>query len=1017
MACWWLALACVALSSAHGGMAARAGGAALWPHWLAVAALIATHGALLIGCLAFPLRGWLLAPSLAATLAIAGAATIAMLLPWRIWPMLAFASIVDSAPTEQARPAWRILDRAYRSSMSLTGERDAFLGYGLPVLVLHGLIVLVPAGFWLPAGGSVALRIAAVPILLAVAWGLYRFAQSRVLALLDQVRSDRRDDEITVPIDDEPIPANVLLRAAALRDALRDGRVERAMSILDADTDPTLSALPDEADQRDALTIAATLNDSRPLRAMIAAGADVNHSCQGVTPLLAAARDSYYGRAETVLALLANGADLNVRDEAGRTPLHHAALSIEPAVAAMLLDAGAEVDAVDNEGYTPLGHACAAGNGALVALLLERRASAGPDGAIPALCAAAGAPEDDIEIVARLLRAKALAGCCDRDGRTPLHHAVLAGHVEIARALVAAGSPVDARDGDGRTPLHLACQSHDADAPIVVLLREAGADADIADAEGITALALLSRRASAPPQSDADEQAGVETLLADGRQSTVRAWLKSASAEQRAELALAAARQGIVRSMDEAMARPLAPEPVLPDGRSLVDVALAGDASMLPLLRALPAAGTCIAGGGRLARLLTCCRIGRDDDEAIALAWLEAGADPFADPDGGGSPLHRAVALAYGRLAVRLMERGVDAGRGDRSGATPLHLALRHDDETATRLVLALLRHGADPERPAGSGETPLAQALDTNRPALVEWLRWRGWRLPGRRLADHDLVEAAQCGDSAAVHRLLALGLSLEGRDRQGCTALIRAAGGGHDTVLDALLNQRADVAARAHSGTTALAAALLSGHYAVIDRLIAHGAAVDQRLANDATALIVAAACGRHAGVDLLLDAGADIAARDASGNSALHAAAGFAFGCADGDVVRQLFLRLIAAGSDVVAVNGTGLQPIHIVCGAASAVRANSTGIDAALDILLSRIGAVTAMDERGCTALHYAAAHGQLVAVRRLLARGAEPGRRDHGGWTAENYAAHYGYTEVVQALRPPSLTAALPLRPG
>jgi ankyrin repeat protein len=161
----------------------------------------------------------------------------------------------------------------------------------------------------------------------------------------------------------------------------------------------------------------------------------------------------------------------------------------------------------------------------------------------------------------------------------------------------------------------------------------------------------------------------------------------------------------------------------------------------------------------------------------------------------------------------------------------------------------------------------------------------------------------------------------------------------------------------------------------------------------------------------------AGADIAAHDAAGNTSLHAAAGYAFGSADAMLARTLLLNLITAGADVESVNGAGLTPLHVACGAAAATRANSAGIDAALDILLSRTQGVTAIDGGGCTPLHYAAAHGQLGAVRRLLARGAEPARRDHGGWRAEDYAHRYGYTEVAQTLRPPSLSASLPLRPA
>jgi ankyrin repeat protein len=50
------------------------------------------------------------------------------------------------------------------------------------------------------------------------------------------------------------------------------------------------------------------------------------------------------------MTLLANGADARASDNEGNTPLHHAARSTDPAVAALLLDAGAHVDAINGEG-------------------------------------------------------------------------------------------------------------------------------------------------------------------------------------------------------------------------------------------------------------------------------------------------------------------------------------------------------------------------------------------------------------------------------------------------------------------------------------------------------------------------------------------------------------------------------------------------------------------------------------------------------------------------------------------
>ena len=92
---------------------------------------------------------------------------------------------------------------------------------------------------------------------------------------------------------------------------------------------------------RDRATLAAVLPDLRLLRALITQGIDLNHAHAGMTPLLAATRDSWHGRPDAVTTLLANGADPRATDSEGNTPLHHAARSSDPGVAALLRDASA----------------------------------------------------------------------------------------------------------------------------------------------------------------------------------------------------------------------------------------------------------------------------------------------------------------------------------------------------------------------------------------------------------------------------------------------------------------------------------------------------------------------------------------------------------------------------------------------------------------------------------------------------------------------------------------------------
>src|SRR5690606_14410205 len=153
------------------------------------------------------------------------------------------------------------------------------------------------------------------------------------------------------------------------------------------------------------------------------------------------------------MTLLANGADPRATDAEGNTPLHHAARSTDPGVAALLRDAAAELEALNHDGLSPLGVACAAGNWRLARFLLERGARPEPAGGQPALLAAAGSDEDDPAGVLLLLRHKAKANARDGRGRSALHEAAVAGHAAICQALLEAGAEVDVRDGEGRTPL------------------------------------------------------------------------------------------------------------------------------------------------------------------------------------------------------------------------------------------------------------------------------------------------------------------------------------------------------------------------------------------------------------------------------------------------------------------------------------------------------------------------------------------------------------------------------------
>ena len=144
---------------------------------------------------------------------------------------------------------------------------------------------------------------------------------------------------------------------------------------------------------------------------------------------------------EDVTSCIQAGADVNARDDAGRSPLHYAAqYSDDPTIVTVLVGAMAEVDGRSDDGETPL-HRAAQFNG--------------NPGIIIALA------DSGADLNARR-----------NDGKTPLHHA--ARHQEdpeVVRMLLQAGADVNVTDEDGSTPLDDA-----QDPDIIAVLRAAGGE-------------------------------------------------------------------------------------------------------------------------------------------------------------------------------------------------------------------------------------------------------------------------------------------------------------------------------------------------------------------------------------------------------------------------------------------------------------------------------------------------------------------------------------------------------------
>lgn len=337
----------------------------------------------------------------------------------------------------------------------------------------------------------------------------------------------------------------------ALQAVARTGNVEAARLLIDRGA--TVDAREKWGGQT-ALMWAAARRHPEMMRLLIAKGAAVNAvsidrdyqrhvtaegrpkslDSGGLTPLLYAARENC---AACVDVLVAAGADLDLPDPDGVTPLHVAIMNANWDVAKQLIDAGADVNQWDVYGEAPLftavdlrsridgGRASIDAPNrnsglAIVKALLEHgadpdmqlffkpaniRGATNTRGATPLIRAAGNS---DLEVVKLLLEHGADATITTGDRQTPIH-AVLAGRapepqaVELIKVLHKAGADVNVialinhpEEIRGGTALHYAVRKRYKE--VIKLLAAAGIDMNAVDQDGLTALDYTQSRGFMP---------------------------------------------------------------------------------------------------------------------------------------------------------------------------------------------------------------------------------------------------------------------------------------------------------------------------------------------------------------------------------------------------------------------------------------------------------------------------------------------------------------------------------------
>ena len=670
----------------------------------------------------------------------------------------------------------------------------------------------------------------------------------------------------------------------------------------------------------------------------------------GETPLHLASNGAT-GHVTIAATLIAAGANVNVTNINGNTPLHFAAEDGHASIVSLLIAATASLNLKNKvEGRTPLYMAARNGHVFVVSMLIAAKASLDVQGAYGQTPLHQAANYGRVTIADMLIAAGASLNVRSSGGDTPLYWAVFSNEVSIASALIAAGADVHAGQIAGFlwTPLLLAASK--GRASIADMLIAAGATLDVRDRDNNTPLHLA---------ADGGHSAFVSLLLA----KTASVGVKNDDGDTPLHLAAANGRAAAVAAL-------------LAGG---ADVNLKNDDGETPL------------------------HLAADGGHAVVVTALiaAAGADVNLKNNNDETPLHYAAAGDHAAVVAALLAAG---GHWGEACGDPAVVNLAGPSPPCVSVEVC---EGLNQFYDAALSTCVPVAVCDSS---LSEVL-YAGVNDCHVRFGLH---AAAEAGDLDIVNHFITVhkaDVNLKVVP-DGNAPLHLAAYYGHVSVAATLLAAGANVNLKNNDGKTPLHRAASAGHPSVVALLISAGGHWGEvcadpavvNLAGPSPPCVSVEACkGLNQFYDAALSTCVPVAVCDSSLSEVLYAGVNdchVPFGlhaaaeAGDLDIVNH-FITVHKADVNLKVGRYNGNAPLHLA--------AHYGHVSVAAALLAAGANVNGRKPSNGFTPLHVAAYSGHVSVAAALLAAGANVSLKTNGGATPLHRAVEAGHPSVVALL--------------